>query len=150
MEKQVNFSVSANIALRAGLADVRYRTTDGRFILSDKDLQRVRLTADEFVNGLDVIRLTDAEARALIEVSGHVLGFTAAEQVIANSTENEEVEEQSDVVEEGPEEDTPSEPTAEIVIDDTPAEEPETEETPEEEEPVEETPEEETTNEEEE
>ena len=75
MEKSIYFSVSADVAERSTLKDVRYRTKDGRFILTDKDLQRVRLLPSEFINGLDAVMLKDKdEADNLIAEGGFLLG----------------------------------------------------------------------------
>lgn len=103
MDAQVNFSVSADVAVRAGLANERYRTADGRFIMTDKDLQRVRLTPDEIVHGLDAIMLTKQEAEHLIAENGLKMGFeeTVEEEPVVEQTpdaedadaENEESEE---------------------------------------------------------
>lgn len=100
MDANVNFSVSADIARRSGLINMRYRTADGRFILTDKDLQRVRLTPDEFVSGLDAIRLTKSEAEKLIAENNFKMGEASTEE-IAEQAVNEEtpdVEETEEVV----------------------------------------------------
>lgn len=74
MEANVNFSVAAEIAERIGLTSIRYRVEGGRYILTDKDLARVRLTPDEYVNGLDAIKLTKEEAEKLIAESNFQIG----------------------------------------------------------------------------
>lgn len=74
MEANVNFSTSVDVARRSGLIATRYRTVDDRFILTDKDLQRVHLTADEFVNGIDAVKLTKDEAEKLIAENHFQMG----------------------------------------------------------------------------
>jgi len=100
MDAQVNFSVSADVAVRAGLANERYRTADGRFVMTDKDLQRVRLTPEEIVHGLDAIMLTKQEAEHLIAENGLKMGFeedTAEEEpVVEQPVEVEEAEAESE------------------------------------------------------
>ena len=70
------YLVTRDIAIRSGLVDVRYRTLDGRFILDNKDLSRVRLTTDEYVSGLaGVEKITEAEATTLIARGGYKKGL---------------------------------------------------------------------------
>jgi hypothetical protein len=70
------YLVTRDIAIRSGLVDVRYRTLDGRFILDNKDLSRVRFTTDEYVNGLaGVEKITEAEAQTLIAQGGYKKGL---------------------------------------------------------------------------
>ena len=96
MEKSIYFSVSADVAERSTLKDVRYRTKDGRFILTDKDLQRVRLLPSEFITGIDAVMLKDKdEADKLIAAGGFLLGN---QTTIFGETEEAPVE----VVEEAP------------------------------------------------
>ena len=47
------YKVTEDIAIRSGLIAERYRTADNEhWILDNKDLSRVRFTADEYINGL--------------------------------------------------------------------------------------------------
>ena len=47
------YKVTEDIAIRSGLIAERYRTADNKhWILDNKDLSRVRFTADEYINGL--------------------------------------------------------------------------------------------------
>lgn len=70
------YLVTKDIAIRSGLVDVRYRTLDGRFILDNKDLSRVRFTTDEYINGLDgVEKITEDEAQTLIANGGYKKGI---------------------------------------------------------------------------
>lgn len=82
MEKQINFSVSADVARRSGLISVRYRTADGRFVLTDRDLQRVYLEGDEFVDGLDAVRLTQEEAERLVAENNFQMGEATDEETV--------------------------------------------------------------------
>lgn len=91
MEKSIYFSVSADVAERSTLKEVRYRTKDGRFILTDKDLQRVRLLPSEFINGLDAVMLKDKdEADNLIAEGGFLLGDQ--QTIFGSEKESEETE----------------------------------------------------------
>lgn len=70
------YLVTRDIAIRSGLVDVRYRTLDGRFILDNKDLSRVRFTTDEYVSGLKgVEKISEAEAQTLIAQGGYKKGL---------------------------------------------------------------------------
>lgn len=70
------YLVTRDIAIRSGLVDVRYRTLDGKFILDNKDLSRVRFTTDEYVSGLaGVEKITEAEAQTLIARGGYKKGL---------------------------------------------------------------------------
>lgn len=61
------YLVTKEIAMRSGVINSRYRVADGRFILSNKDLALVRLTSDEYVNGLQGVELiSEAESQRLI------------------------------------------------------------------------------------
>lgn len=124
MERIVYFSVSRSVAERSTLLPVRYRTKDGRFILSDKDLQRVRLLPGEFTSGLDVIMLPSKdEADRLIAEGGFLLGDDETIYGFGEAPKKEEQE--TDVTEK---------PVSESAVEDVA----ETEEQPDEE-PVEET-----------
>lgn len=70
------YLVTRDIAIRSGLVDVRYRTLDGRFILDNKDLSRVRFTTDEYVSGLKgVEKISEDEAQTLIAQGGYKKGL---------------------------------------------------------------------------
>lgn len=70
------YLVTRDIAIRSGLVDVRYRTLDGRFILDNKDLSRVRFTTDEYVSGLaGVEKISESEAQTLIARGGYKKGL---------------------------------------------------------------------------
>ena len=65
-----SFSVSEDIARRAGLYGLRYMTADGRVLLSEADLRRVRLMPSEYVNGMDVIEISETESNNLAADNG--------------------------------------------------------------------------------
>ena len=70
-----NYLVTEDIAIRSGMVDSRYRIADGRFVLNNRDLNRVRFRADEYINGLaGVEKVSDEEARTLIARNGYSLG----------------------------------------------------------------------------
>lgn len=70
-----NYLVTEEIAIRSGMVDSRYRIADGRFVLNNRDLNRVRFRADEYINGLaGVEKVSDEEARTLIARNGYRLG----------------------------------------------------------------------------
>ena len=55
------FKVTRSIALRTGLLKYRYRTVDNKFIIDNKDLQRVRMTSDEMIHGFSGIEKISLE-----------------------------------------------------------------------------------------
>lgn len=76
------YLVTREIALRSGMIDSRYRTADGRFVLNDRDLSRVRFTPDEYVSGLSgVEKITEAEVETLIRQNNYTLGDSLPESV---------------------------------------------------------------------
>lgn len=100
IKKDKYYSASADIARRTGVINSRYRTKDGRFILSDKDLGRARLvmTPEEYINGMDVTPLTDGQAKKLIAQNDYQLGDVydtqATETTEPAETETEQQEEE--------------------------------------------------------
>lgn len=88
MNAQLTFSVSADIAERTGLTEVRYRTEDGRYILTDKDLARLTLTPEEYMHGIDVILLTEEEAGRLIAEGGFNVGGQPARTTVGETPED--------------------------------------------------------------
>lgn len=75
------YVVTRRIAERSGMLGTRYRTTDGRFILNDRDLSRVYFTPDEYINGLQgVEKITKNEADGLIKGGGYKMGDEGLEQ----------------------------------------------------------------------
>ena len=85
------YLVTRDIAIRSGLVDVRYRTLDGRFILDNKDLSRVRFTTDEYISGLKgVEKISEAEAQTLIAQGGYKKGLGVENPSIELPTGEEE------------------------------------------------------------
>ena len=66
--------VSADIARRAGVIDIRHRTADGNFIVNESDLRMVRFEPEEYVRGISGQVLTEQEAAKLIEAGGNQIG----------------------------------------------------------------------------
>ena len=89
------FLVSEDIARRCGLIGQRYRV-GYRYILDNKDLSRLRLTSDEFVNGLQGIeKISKEDAKRLIVQGGYNMtgtgnGTTQAVEEPAPEPENNE------------------------------------------------------------
>lgn len=110
------YLVTKDIALRSGLINSRYRIADGRFVLDNKDLSRVRFTTDEYINGLSGVEKTDElTAKTLIAQNGYKMG----EEVVEQPTPVETVTEPENVQEEVIQEEEPVVQEAE-----TPVEEP--------------------------
>lgn len=96
------YLVTRDIAIRSGLVSVRYRTLDGRFILDNKDLSRVRFTTDEYISGLNgVEKISESEAKTLIAQGGFRkgLGVDNPNTELSSGSEegNEDVEETTEV-----------------------------------------------------
>lgn len=69
------YLVSREIAVRCELIGQRYVAQDGRFILDNKDLSRLRLTSEEYVNGISNIEMiTKKEAEDLIKENKYTFG----------------------------------------------------------------------------
>ena len=91
------YKVTEDIAIRSGLIAERYRTADNEhWILDNKDLSRVRFTADEYINGLSgVEKITENEAETLIALGGYKFGYEGLyddENVVVDEQEETEVE----------------------------------------------------------
>ena len=71
LKTSASFSVNEDIARRAGLYGLRYMTSDGRVLLTEADLRRVRLEPSEYVNGMDVVEVTAEEANNLTAENGY-------------------------------------------------------------------------------
>ena len=71
------YKVTEDIAIRSGLIAERYRTADNEhWVLDNKDLSRVRFTADEYINGLSgVEKITENEAETFIALGGYKFGY---------------------------------------------------------------------------
>lgn len=76
MEKEAVqlYLASASVAERTGFRKQRYVTKDGKYIVNERDLRNVRLTADEYSKGLDVTPITKEEARKLEEENNFLMG----------------------------------------------------------------------------
>lgn len=101
------YKVTEDIAIRSGLIAERYRTADNKhWILDNKDLSRVRFTADEYINGLSgVEKITENEAETLIALGGYKFGYEGLdddgnvvvdEQEVETPRKQEETEGESD------------------------------------------------------
>lgn len=102
INKEKYYSVSAEIARLSGVIGSRYRTKDGRFILSDRDLKKAisKMMPEEFIGGIDAIALTERQSKKLIVENKYQMG----EQYIITTPEAEQTEtvaeeEQSEAVE---------------------------------------------------
>ena len=91
------YKVTEDIAIRSGLIAERYRTADNKhWILDNKDLSRVRFTADEYINGLSgVEKITENEAETFIALGGYKFGYEGLDDgrnVVVDEQEETEVE----------------------------------------------------------
>lgn len=85
---------TADIARRSGVINSRYRTTDGRYILYDKDLARIQFTTDEYLNGLKGIeKITTDQALRLIKDNHSSLGEDTTPVEVETSGNQEGVNE---------------------------------------------------------
>lgn len=86
------YLVTKEIALRSGMIDTRYRTQDGRFILNDRDLSRIRFSPNEYLTGLQGIeRISASEANTLIAKNNNAMGI--GQEDVAEESKIEEVQE---------------------------------------------------------
>lgn len=71
MKKESIFLASAEIAKRINMEQSRYRTPDGKYILSEHDIRmlRFKMTPEEYIKGIDAKIITEKEADALIAKS---------------------------------------------------------------------------------
>lgn len=97
------YKVTEDIAIRSGLIAERYRTADNEhWILDNKDLSRVRFTADEYINGLSgVEKITENEAETLIALGGYKFGYEGLDDdgnVVVDEQEDETPQEQEQEV----------------------------------------------------
>ncbi len=80
MREVIYFSVSADVAERCGVSESSYKTKDGRSIVTARELQRLLLSPDEYVSGVDAVRLTKKEAEKAIKDGGYQLGIIKKEE----------------------------------------------------------------------
>lgn len=85
------YLVTKDIAQRAGLVGERYIAPDGRYILDNKDLARIRFSTDEYISGLQgVEKITQAQAKTLIAQGGYNMGEKNNVAEVATEETNEE------------------------------------------------------------
>lgn len=99
------YKVTEDIAIRSGLIAERYRTADNEhWILDNKDLSRVRFTADEYINGLSgVEKITENEAETLIALGGYKFGYEGLDDgrnVVVDEQEETKVESEETISQE--------------------------------------------------
>lgn len=83
------YLTTREIAIRSGVIKDRYRTVDGRYILDNKDLSRIRFTTEEYIEGLKGVELIDElKAKTLIAEGGYKMGYDGLD-------ENAELEQQA-------------------------------------------------------
>lgn len=103
-----NYVVTREIALRTGDIRFKYRTKDGRFIVDNRTLAKIRFTSDEIVNGLNgVEKITEEEAKTLIARGGYKMG--EAEEDAVDVDDTKETTNESDADEEKVEDETKEE-----------------------------------------
>ena len=101
MNTDRTYSVSAELARRSGLAEGRYRTADGRFIMSESDIRYMiarRILSIGDLADTEKLHETDSgNAGRLIAENGYQTGFTvnAARQATVED-DNEKTEEDID------------------------------------------------------
>lgn len=96
------YFVIKDIAIRSGVVQNRYRIADGRFVLDNNDLARVRFTTDEYISGLEGVEKTDKEtALRLIKENGYQMGLEEetpqTEENKTETLESSETEAQEEV-----------------------------------------------------
>jgi hypothetical protein len=90
------YLVTKDIAQRAGLVGERYIAPDGRYILDNKDLARIRFSTDEYVSGLQgVEKITQAQAKTLIAQGGYNMGEKNNVEEVATEEPDETNEEET-------------------------------------------------------
>lgn len=93
MLETATYLVTKEIAIRSGLISSRYRVADGRFVLNNRDLSRVRFSPDEYVNGLEgVEKISSEQAKTLIRQNNFRLGAEVEEPAVTEETETTETE----------------------------------------------------------
>lgn len=88
MLETATYLVTKEIAIRSGLVDSRYRIADGRFVLNNRDLSRVRFEPDEYINGLEgVEKVTPERAKTLIRQNNFAIGLEIVKSVVEEQQE---------------------------------------------------------------
>ena len=115
------YFVTRDIALRSGLIQSRYRIADGRFVLDNKDLSRVRFTTDEYISGLQGVEKTDEQtAQTLIAQNGYQMGDLPQQSVRTQQPSQEYLDELGLNGNEQPQEEQVEEPVDEPTGEDEP------------------------------
>ena len=84
------YLVTEEVAKRSGVIESRHRAKDGRFILNDRDLSRIRFEVKEYINGIEGVEMiTHEEAKQLIRDNNFAIGTIKPKDV---SVEKEVVE----------------------------------------------------------
>lgn len=92
MMDSATYLVTREIAERSGLIDARYRIADGRFVLNDRDLARVRFTTDEYISGLQGVEKVDTKlAETLIAQNNYTMGLNEIVEEITETNEQPEI-----------------------------------------------------------
>lgn len=120
------YIVTKDVAVRTGDIDSCYKTADGRYIMDSRLLERIRLTGEEYMNGLaGVEMITRNEALTLIAKGGYETDAdqqpeeeqeqtlqeeTPAEETPAGSEEEQETEREPETEQEPAGEPEPGEP----------------------------------------
>ena len=101
MMDSATYLVTQEIAERSGLIDTRYRIADGRFVLNDRDLARVRFTPDEYISGLQgVEKVSTQEAELLIARNNYTMGLNDVVAPITETNEQTETPVEEETVDE--------------------------------------------------
>ena len=68
------YSASAEVARQTGTLATTYRTKDGRFILSEKQMSRIPQQQLKEFDESDVVEISESEAHRLIQLGGYQMG----------------------------------------------------------------------------
>lgn len=90
------YLATEDVTRRCRLLGQRYITQDGRYVLDNKDLARIRLTSEEFINGLQGIESVGADEAKLLIAKG---GYNMQPPVSTQEEEEEQQEEEQETEE---------------------------------------------------
>lgn len=90
MRRVKYYSVAYEDALLSGTLESAYRTSDGRFILSEKEIRDIVMRADG--REIDAVEITEQEAKRLIAENRYEMGPVPAETAEIVSEEDTETE----------------------------------------------------------
>lgn len=98
MKAESYYKVTAEVAVRTGMTRTLYRTADGHYVCSARDLRGIRLEPEEYITGIEGVEsITYAEAQALIEEGGRSLGVQSSDlHPAVEETPEEQSDENSD------------------------------------------------------